>query len=410
LHSSAPHTTNTSSSPLKFKAVAFLLIALLVFLFSISFMVASLRHLGDTFTDTLLLATANPFTGLFIGLLVTAIFQSSSTTTSLIVALVASGSITIDAAIPIIIGANIGTTITSTVVSLAFINRKKEYKRALAAGTYHDFFNILNAVIFMILESIYGVLSKSASAVTSFVFPFVKPVGKVTTPVGFGLSSIVDTCLELVHYPIILAMIALAFMFASVLVFRRITANILQVQRPEVFQRFFFQNGLKSLIWGVVTTAAIRSSTVTTSVVVPLVAKKIINLRKAAPFILGANIGTTITAFIAVTINANTPEAMTIAMVHFLFNFFGVLIFLFVPMVKEIPFQLANRLGRLTYRFRFAGLVYLLSTFFLIPFTLIFLTRNHDEGGAKKTTSGVPVKEVVIDQPEEEKPSGAERK
>ena len=115
-------------------------------------MITSLQHLSKDVTETILLATSNPFTGLFIGLLITALIQSSSTTTSLVVALVASGSISIESAVPLIMGANIGTTITSTIVSLGFINRKKEFRRAVAAGTYHDFFNILTALLLFPLQ------------------------------------------------------------------------------------------------------------------------------------------------------------------------------------------------------------------------------------------------------------------
>ena len=124
----------------------YILGAFILFLFALDLMTSSLQHLGKNVAETILLATSNPFTDCSSGLLITAMLQSSSTTTSLVVALVASGSITLQSAIPIIMGANIGTTITSTIVSLGFINKKKEFRRAVAAGTYHDFFNILTAV------------------------------------------------------------------------------------------------------------------------------------------------------------------------------------------------------------------------------------------------------------------------
>jgi solute carrier family 34 (sodium-dependent phosphate cotransporter) len=132
--------------------VLYILGAFLLFLFSLDLMTSSLQHIGKDVAETILSATSNPFTGLFIGLLITAMLQSSSTTTSLVVALVASGSITLQSAIPIIMGANIGTTITSTIVSLGFISKKKEFRRAVAAGTYHDFFNILTTIALFPLE------------------------------------------------------------------------------------------------------------------------------------------------------------------------------------------------------------------------------------------------------------------
>jgi len=141
-----------------------------MFLFSLDLMVSSLQHLGKLATETILLATSNPFTGLFIGLLVAAMLQSSSATTSMIVALVASGSITLQSAVPIIMGANVGTTITSTIVSLGFINKKKEFRRAVAAGTYHDFFNILTVIVLFPLEYYYEFLSTVSSNIANYFF------------------------------------------------------------------------------------------------------------------------------------------------------------------------------------------------------------------------------------------------
>jgi sodium-dependent phosphate cotransporter len=94
----------------------------------------------------------------------------------------------------------------------------------------------------------------------------------------------------------------------------------------------------------------------------------------ALPFILGANIGTTITAFIAAMFNSNA--AISIAIAHFLFNAIGVLIFFPIPYVKELPIRLASWLGRLTLRYRLAGFLYLLLTFFFIPFSLIYLNKD----------------------------------
>ncbi|MEJ2004323.1 MAG: Na/Pi symporter, partial [Cyclobacteriaceae bacterium] len=112
----------------------------------------SFNNLGREVAESIITATSNPFIGLFIGLLVTALIQSSSTTTSMIVALVASGSITLANAVPMIMGANIGTTLTSTIVSLGYIAKREEFKRAIAAGTVHDFFNILTVLILFPLE------------------------------------------------------------------------------------------------------------------------------------------------------------------------------------------------------------------------------------------------------------------
>ena len=81
---------------------------------------------------------SHPVAGLMIGLVATALIQSSSTVTSIIVGLVAGG-LPIETAIPMVMGANIGTTVTNTIVSLGHIRNKEEFKRAFASATIHDF-------------------------------------------------------------------------------------------------------------------------------------------------------------------------------------------------------------------------------------------------------------------------------
>jgi sodium-dependent phosphate cotransporter len=337
-------------------------------------MPSSLQHLGKGAVQTIIQATSNPFAGLFIGLLITAMIQSSSTTSALAVAMVASGSLTIESAVPVIMGANIGTTVTSIIVSLAFINKKKEFKRAVSAGGYHYFFNVLTALVLFPLEYYYGFLSSLSVLIAGY---FYEPVaGQVSAPLHIwpGTGPVVSALVRLIPNGIVLIVLSFVLVFASILLFRKLISDLLKAGSPEAFGRFFFTNPLKSFLWGLLTTAAIRSSTITTSVVVPIVAKKMATLRQAAPFIMGANIGTTITAFIAATINANT-SAISIAMAHFLFNFIGVLVFFPVPALKKLPIKLASELGRLTFRYRLAGFVFILVTFFLLPFLLIYLSE-----------------------------------
>ncbi len=354
---------------------AYILLALLIFLFTLDLMIASLQHIGRDAAEVIILATSNPFTGLFIGLLVTAIIQSSSATTSMVVALVASGSITLEGAIPILMGANVGTTITSTIVSLGFITRKKEFRRAVTIATYHDFFNILTVLILFPLEYYFGFLSGLAQYIaTSF---FNEPAGiaqKQFNLLGDRFGSIINFIVTTINNGFVLVLLSIALLFGSILFFRKVLSNTLGFGSQERFQQFFFKSPLKSFIWGLLTTAAIRSSTVTTSLVVPLVAKKVVQIKSAFPFILGANMGTTITAFIAALFNSNA--AISIAIAHFLFNLIGVLIFFPIPYLNQLPIKLADGLGRLTLKYRLTGFLYVLLMFFFIPFSLIWFNKN----------------------------------
>jgi len=139
-----------------------LFVVLYFFMFAIKLMGAAFKMYGKDFAEMLMQRTANPVAGVFIGLLATALVQSSSCTTSIVVGLVAAGALSIGNAVPLIMGANIGTTVTNTLISMAHITRGAEFKRAFASATVHDFFNII-AVLFMLpLEMATGFLSRSA--------------------------------------------------------------------------------------------------------------------------------------------------------------------------------------------------------------------------------------------------------
>jgi sodium-dependent phosphate cotransporter len=358
------------------RIILLILGTLLLFLFAVDLMIASLQQLSRAVVETIFEATANPFTGLFMGLLLTAMIQSSSTTMAFVVALMASGSITLQSAIPIIMGANVGTTITSVVVSLGFIRKRKEFRRAVAAGAYHCFFNILTVLILFPLEYQYGFLTNTTSWITGHFFHVSQTyLALDARAIPDSFNPLIRVFVDILPNGYVLIALSFVLLFTSILLFRKLLSDLLNAGSPEAFGRFFFKGPLKSFMWGVLTTAAIRSSTITTSVVVPIVAKKIASLRQAAPFIMGANIGTTITAFIAAMLNENAASAVSIGIAHFLFNAFGVLTFFPIPALRRFPIALSSAFARLTMKYRVAGFVFLLLIFFLIPFTLILINR-----------------------------------
>ena len=95
---------------------------------------------------------SNPIVGLMIGILFTVLVQSSSTCTSVIVSLVAAGGLDVKTAIPMVMGANIGTSMTSTLVSLTQVTDVEQFERAFAAATVHDCFNWSSVIVCLILE------------------------------------------------------------------------------------------------------------------------------------------------------------------------------------------------------------------------------------------------------------------
>ena len=114
----------------------FFLFFLYLFFISIELIGAAFKGFGKGFAEQLIATTSNPIMGLFIGILATTLVQSSSMTTSILVGMVAVGTISVRNAIPVVMGANIGTTVTNTIVAMAHITRKQEFQRAFGGVAF----------------------------------------------------------------------------------------------------------------------------------------------------------------------------------------------------------------------------------------------------------------------------------
>jgi solute carrier family 34 (sodium-dependent phosphate cotransporter) len=350
-----------------------LLVTILLFPLSLDIIGNSFLSLRQTAAETILSVTANPFIGLFIGLLLTAVIQSSSTSTSMIVALVGTGALSLSAAVPIVMGANIGTTLTSTIVSLGYITSKREFRKAIGAGVVHDLYNLILAIILFPLEYYYQYLSSLSSYMASALVNLTS--GTEATQyaaessgwsVGAYLTGVIDNGW-------ILVILSFAMLFMTIKIMSQLIYSTLIGKSKDRMREFVFNNPYKSFAWGGVMTSAVQSSSITTSLMVPLVATSKLSLQKSFPFIIGANMGTTVTALIAALFKSEA--AISIALVHFLFNSIGLLIFLPYRPLRRLPGWLAGKFGKLTQHNRMIGFLYIVLMFFLIPFLLIYLTR-----------------------------------
>jgi sodium-dependent phosphate cotransporter len=355
--------------------VLLLIFVLFVFLVSLNMMSGGFKLLGKDIAEQIISITSNPFIGLFVGLLATALVQSSSTTTSMIVAIVASGALTLQNAIPMIMGANIGTSVTSTIVALGHVPRKTEFQKAISSATVHDFFNLVVVAILFPVEYFTGALSSAGSALAHAFYTDGASNAKMFSILGVTVKPVakaIETLLGSSAALIISASVIL--LFASLRAFSVSLRKILIGKSEENLQKFVFGSPIKSLAWGVGITAAVQSSSVTTSLIVPLVATDKVALRKAFPFLMGANIGTTVTALLAAI--SQTEAALAVALCHLVFNVFGVVILFPIKQVRNIPIWLAETLGYYSGKRRMIGVAYIVITFFLIPFTLIYSTSD----------------------------------
>lgn len=132
--------------------------ALYAFLFGLDLMGVAFKALGGKGAGMLFSITDNPIAGLMVGILATVLVQSSSTSTSIVVGLVGAGQLSVHNAIPIVMGANIGTSVTNTIVSMAHMGERLELERAFSGATVHDMFNMLSVITLLPLEVVIGAI------------------------------------------------------------------------------------------------------------------------------------------------------------------------------------------------------------------------------------------------------------
>ena len=349
-------------------------LSLYLFLVGINGLSSGIKNLGGDFAKEIMITTSDPFLALFIGILATTLFQSSSTTTSLIVGMVSGGAVTLTGAIPMIMGANIGTTVTNTIVSIGHINRGNEFKRAFAASTVHDFFNILAVLILFPLEIVFGLIEKTATGLGNMLFGSISAEEVFNSPIKraikWGSNYLESISFDNNGIFIFLSVLLTFLMLYSIV---KLLRSLVLDNVKKYFDRYIFKTALRAMLFGTVLTIMIQSSSITTSTIVPLAGAGIVTLRQLYPFTIGANLGTTVTALLAsLTLNVT---AMVAAFAHLFFNIFGIIVIYLNPVLKDIPIHLAKWMSNVSLKNKFIPLIYLVCFFFLLPFIIIILGR-----------------------------------
>ena len=343
-------------------------VLLYLFLVSISLIGRAFKLFGHGFAETLLSTTADPVLGLFIGILSTAIVQSSSTTTSIVVGLVGGGGLSVAHAVPIVMGANIGTSVTNTIVSVGHIGRPLEFRRAFAAATVHDFFNLIAVCIFFPLELAFGFLEHGAHLLGNL---FVGLGGlKVASPVKVAAKPAVEAIVSISGgYAWVVLIGALALLLVSLTYMVKMLRGLVLSRVETFFGRTVFKTAGHALLLGLFVTAAVQSSSIATSVLVPLAAAGVLTLEQIFPYTIGSNVGTTVTAILA-SMATGEPAAVVVALVHLLFNVCGIVV---IWPMRRLPLWLARWLASLTLRSRFVPIAYIGVVFFGIPLLVYWL-------------------------------------
>ena len=322
----------------------------------------------------------NPFAGLVVGTVATALIQSSSTVTSIIVGLVAGG-LPISVAVPMVMGANIGTSITNTIVSLGHVRDKKEFARAFSAATVHDFFNLFSVLIFLPLEIAFGILEKIGHFLASPFFGsegasmkglnFVKaataPVVDVAKSVTLSLGDQVGG--------VLLIGLGIVLIFLSITYVGKLLKKLMVGKAKEIMHTAIGRGPISGIFSGTLVTVLVQSSSTTTSLMVPLAGSGSFGLKQIYPFTLGANIGTCVTAVLAATaVTGNGEAALTIAFIHLTYNVLGVVLIYGLPFLRFLPVRAAEWLGTTASTNKLIALAYIIGVFFALPGLCLAIT------------------------------------
>ncbi len=360
---------------------ALVLTLIYLFLVGVSSLESGIKVMGADTQEQLFSNVNHPLAGLFVGILGTVLVQSSSASTSVIVGLVASQALGVEQAVPMIMGANIGTTVTNTIVSLGHLRASAEFKRAFAAATVHDFFNLFAVALLLPLELATGLISSIATNISGVLVgsagaEWESPIkAAVKAPVGWirsmwegiGLTGNI-LGVFMVACGLVIVLLALTFITRNM---RRLVADRVERTLNAVLGK---GAGFVALIVGLMITIAVQSSSITTSILIPLTAAGVLTLRNAYPVTLGANVGTTITALLA-SLATGSTDSLTVALVHTTFNVIGILLLYVLPFARNLPIRSAEHLAEIAVARRQWAIAYVVLLFIAVPAVGVAILR-----------------------------------
>lgn len=293
------------------------------------------------------------------------------------------GGLPISIAIPMIMGANIGTSLTSTIVSLGHIRSGEEFRRAFSAATIHDAFNFTAVALLLPIELLFHPLERMTKPLadllvtdTSLDMDSVNFMDALISPIAELLNAMVGW-LPGVWSGVALIILGIGIILFVVNAIGRVLRRVMVGRAKEFMHASVGRGPASGIASGAVITVLVQSSSTTTSLIVPLAGTGVFTLKQVYPFTLGTNIGTCVTALLAATaISGPTAEvALQIALVHLLFNLCGILLIYVLPFLRGIPPLIARTLATLAQRNKMYVAGYIGGVFFALPLTLIGVSQ-----------------------------------
>ena len=358
---------------------------LFIFLLGIKGLGDGFKLFGRDLVEGFFTATENPLVGLIVGLLATTLVQSSSVTTSMIVGLVAApeNPLPLANAVPMVMGANIGTTVTATIVSLAHIGRREEFERAFPVAICHDIFNYMSVLILLPLEIRTGFLRRTAIGLASTLeglgqFEYESPL-RVLLSAGFApITALAESAIASQGgQAVFLVGISSFCIFLALFLLVRVMRTLVHARVEGIISQALSSSAIFSILVGAIITVMVQSSSITTSVLVPLAAAGLLRLEEAFPITIGANVGTTVTALMAAlgVSGPNAAAGLEIAIVHLLFNLGGMLLIYPVKAIRGVPIYIARTVTQVALRSRTLTALTVVALFYGVPAVALFVVR-----------------------------------
>lgn len=353
---------------------------LYVFLVGVKALEKGISSFGGEFVDQVFSSVANPVAGLAAGVLATVLVQSSSVTTATIVGLVGAGVLPVESAVPMVMGANIGTTVTNTLASLGHVRQGAYFHRAFAAATMHDYFNLLTVAVLLPLEVAFGLITWIAERAASVVGGLLPAYETGKSPIKEAIKAPVTWLADILEgfdwlsaVGAVLLILGIGLIFLALWMITRQMKAVMSGRIENAINGLLGRGaGAAAILVGIVMTVAVQSSSITTSILVPLVAAGVLSLGNAFPVTLGANLGTTVTAMLA-SIAADSPDALVIALAHVSFNILGILIFYPWPRLRRIPLVLADRTAAAAVKRKSIVAAYVIGLFVVTPVAILWI-------------------------------------
>lgn len=388
--------------------------SLYAFLFGLGLMGDSFKVLGGKSAGDMFSSIDNPVSGLMVGLLATVLLQSSSTTTSIIVGMVGADILTVKTAIPVIMGANVGTTVTPIIVSLGQIGDVNEYRRAFGGAVCNNCYNIIAVSIMLPLEATTHFLFHFTEWISSGMRgaeggTFKSPIKIIVSPLTKLLISVdkkkvkaianneatvdsvgsllkpcaLDGLDDTVAGAIGLSIALIVLCVGLILIVKFLRSLVMGKARGAIMSSLKFTKtwwgGYIAMLIGVGATIAVQSSSITTSTLTPLVGVGVITLEQMFPLTLGANLGTTCTGLLAALVTGKV-NGLQIAMCHVFFNVVGIAACYPIEYLRNIPLSMARSLGVVAGLLKWFPPAYLLIVFVLIPLIFIGISNMFQAG------------------------------